>query len=147
MQYLRKGHGGLPAFRRLIGKPILSDVKLQDVVFASGRNDCGNPQSVRWRASVTPVSVLGDEAVILEKHDLKSVRLGLLQMIEAGAASVLEQMLPEYGPPPLVGLSIHFARIRGYNKIPTPAARSSGDLGRPLRGPFVVSFGEDVVKR
>lgn len=62
----------MPAFRRLIGKPILSDVRLQDVVFAEGRSgNQKNAGAVRIRASTTPVSVLGDAAVRDERKDMQ----------------------------------------------------------------------------
>ena len=38
VQFLRKCRCGLPAFRRLVGRPILRDAKLQDVVFAGGQD-------------------------------------------------------------------------------------------------------------
>lgn len=38
VQFLRNRRGGLPAFRRLVGRPILRDVRLQDVVFAGGQD-------------------------------------------------------------------------------------------------------------
>lgn len=40
----------------------------------------------------------------MEKADLEALRLGLLQMVEAGALPKLQTEIPEYGPPPLIGL-------------------------------------------
>ena len=102
-QYLRRGFGGLPAFRRLIGKPILFDLHMQDVVFATGHVD-RNPGAIKFRSSVTPVSILRNEAVKLEKSDLRELRVGLLKMIQAGAAPCLEDLLPEFAPPSIQDL-------------------------------------------
>ena len=70
---MRTGRNGLTAFRRLIGKPILKDVVLQDVVFAGGRWDCLDAQAASDRASVARVKDLGAAAKKLERQDLKSV--------------------------------------------------------------------------
>ena len=77
MQHLRRGTGGLPAFRRLLGRPILREVKLQDVVFAEGRGTCTNAQAAAARASVQKLSQLDRREKQLEKQDLDSVRIGL----------------------------------------------------------------------
>lgn len=102
---MRRGHGGLPAFRRLIAKQILKKVHLQDVVFAHRHPECTSSKAAATRASLSRVSILGKIAVKLEKLDLIAVREGLLKMVEAGAAPELEALLPEYGPMPLLGLS------------------------------------------
>ena len=73
---MRTGRTDLTAFRRLIGKPILKDVVLQDVVFAGGRWDCLDAQAASDRASVARVKDLGAAAKKLERQDLKSVRKG-----------------------------------------------------------------------
>ena len=70
---MRTGRNGLTAFRRLIGKPILKDVVLQDVVFAGGRWDCLDTQAASDRSSVARVKDLGAAAKKLERQDLKSV--------------------------------------------------------------------------
>ena len=80
MQHLQRGTGGLPAFRRLLGRPILSDIKLQDVVFAGGRGSCTNAQAAAARASVEKLSQLDRQAKQAEKQDLNSVRIGLVQV-------------------------------------------------------------------
>ena len=81
----------------------MRDTRLQDVVFASALTAVICPKATAFRAGVTPVSVLGDEAIKLEKQDLEAVRQGLLRMIEAGAAPPLDTVMTGYGPPPLIG--------------------------------------------
>lgn len=77
MQYLRTGSSGLPAFRRLIGRKILQDVKTQDVVFADGREMCEDSYAALWRASINKLSGLTKRERTLEKQDLRAVRKGL----------------------------------------------------------------------
>ena len=52
MQYFRTGRRGLAMFRQLIGRPILKEPLLQDVVFASGRGECTDANAAADRASV-----------------------------------------------------------------------------------------------
>ena len=66
--------GGLPAFRRLIGRPILSDVFLQDVIFVDGREV--DSLATAKRASVTKLTDLGEADRLQEKADLKDLREG-----------------------------------------------------------------------
>ena len=72
MQYLRTRRRGLPAFRRLLGQPILKDVLLQDVVFAGGRGECVNAHAAADRAWAENLSDLGAAEKKLEKLDLQS---------------------------------------------------------------------------
>ena len=76
MQYLRTGRRGLAAFRRLLGRPILKNILLQDVVFASGRDECVDAHAAADRASVRKLSDLDATAKKLEKLDLRAVRKG-----------------------------------------------------------------------
>ena len=76
MQYLRTGRRGIGAFRRLLGRPILQNVWLQDVVFASGRGECLDADAAARRASVQKLSDLSASEKKLEKIDLKAVRKG-----------------------------------------------------------------------
>lgn len=77
MQYLRTGRRGLAAFRRLLGRPILQNIQLQDVVFASGCCDeCVDAHAAADRASVNKLSDLNAVEKKLEKLDLKAVRKG-----------------------------------------------------------------------
>lgn len=85
----------------------MKKIHLQDVVFAAGRDWVGddNPKAAAFRASITPVSILGDEAVMLEKMDLQEVRNGLIKMFVAGAFPFLDDDLGEwFAPPSLTGL-------------------------------------------
>lgn len=76
-QFLRKQRGGLPAFRRLIGRPILCDVRLQDVVFAEGHGDKIDSFGASDRARIQLCN-LEKRDKILQKQDLLSVREGRL---------------------------------------------------------------------
>ena len=76
LQYLRRGSGGLSAFRRLIARPILRDVRIQDVVFAGGRELCVNSDAAAGRALVEKLSLLNKHEKKLEKQDVKAVRAG-----------------------------------------------------------------------
>ena len=67
----------MPAFRRLIGRKILQDVKTQDVVFADGREMCKDAHAALRRASVDKLSELTKRERTLEKQDLRAVREGL----------------------------------------------------------------------
>jgi hypothetical protein len=76
-QFLRRGHGGTAAFRRLIARPILKDIRLQDVVYAGGYpQHCEDAQQAATRAITDQLSSLGAQGKVLEKHDLQSVRRG-----------------------------------------------------------------------
>ena len=75
-QYIRSRHRGLPAFRRLLGRPILQNIKLQDVVFAAGRGECVDALSAVDRACTTNTSDLDAKEKQLQKRELQSVRKG-----------------------------------------------------------------------
>ena len=76
LQYLRNKRRGLPAFRRLIGKPILQDVRLQDVVFAGGDGKCVQANAAADRACASRLSDLSLSEKKLEKHEQEAVRKG-----------------------------------------------------------------------
>ena len=75
-QYLRTKRRGLPAFRRMIAKPILKDIKLQDVVFANGAGDNINSHGASTRALTTKLSDLDVHEKQLERIEIASVRQG-----------------------------------------------------------------------
>ena len=75
-QYLRNKSRGLPAFRRLLGKPILQDLLLQDVVFAGGAGDSINGLEAADRAFAQKLSELTKEEKKAEKQDIQAVRKG-----------------------------------------------------------------------
>ena len=75
-QFLKTQRRGLPAFRRLLGRPILQDVLLQDVVFAGGHNERVESHAAANRARVKKLSELNEHGKRMEKEDLKSVRKG-----------------------------------------------------------------------
>lgn len=75
-QYIRSRRRGLPAFRRLLGRPILQNIKLQDVVFAAGRGECVDALSAADRASASNTSDLDAKEKQLQKRELQSVREG-----------------------------------------------------------------------
>ena len=76
-QFLRRGHGGTAAFRRLIARPLLKDIRLQDVVYAKQYpHHCTDSHSAASRARTSKLSDLGPQDKILEKKDLQSVRQG-----------------------------------------------------------------------
>ena len=66
----------MPAFRRLLGKPILKDIQLQDVVFAGGDGDCVNPDEAADRARTEKLSDLTKSEKVLEKQELEATRKG-----------------------------------------------------------------------
>ena len=78
IQFLRKKRGGLPAFRRLLGKPILQDVRLQDVVFASKINDAVIDASDIATRTRVPLKELGRSGRTAERKDLCLLRDGVL---------------------------------------------------------------------
>ena len=73
IQFLRKRRGGLPAFRRLLGKTILHDVRLQDVVFASEINGKVIDAS---EIATLPLKELDRAGKIAERKDLSLLRDG-----------------------------------------------------------------------
>ena len=75
-QYIRSRSRGLPEFRRLLGKPILKDIKLQDVVFAAGRGECVDALGAADRACANNTSDLDSKEKHLQKRELQSVREG-----------------------------------------------------------------------
>lgn len=68
----------MSAFRRLIGKPILQDVRMQDVVFAGGRGLSLDADAASGRACVDRLADLNKIEKALEKNDLRAVREGLV---------------------------------------------------------------------
>ena len=76
MQYLRNKRRGLPSFRRILGKPILKDVRLQDVVFAGRDEEFVQTKEAADRASVSRLSDLSLSEKKEEKRDVQSVRKG-----------------------------------------------------------------------
>ena len=76
IQFLRKRRGGLPAFRRLLGKTILHDVRLQDVVFASEINGKVIDASEIATRSRVPLKELDRAGKIAERKDLSLLRDG-----------------------------------------------------------------------
>ena len=74
LQYLRHGSRGLPDFRRLIAKPMLRDVRMQDVVFAGGRALCKDADAAAGRALVEKLTCLSKEERKKERQDVKAVR-------------------------------------------------------------------------
>ena len=75
-QYLRTKRRGLPAFRKMIAKPILQDIGLQDVVFANGAGDNVNAYGAADRALATKISDLDVHEKQLERQEIASVRAG-----------------------------------------------------------------------
>ena len=74
---MRRGHGGTAAFRRLIARPILKDIRLQDVVYAKEYpHHCTDARAAASRSRTAKLSNLGPQDKILEKKDLQSVRQG-----------------------------------------------------------------------
>ena len=105
MQYITRGFGGLPAFRRLVGRPILQDVRMQDVVFAEGRGACTSPHAAAIRTNVNNLMILDDfGAREDEKQDLRCVREGIVKMVQSGAIPELEKLIPFFAPTPLKDL-------------------------------------------
>ena len=103
---MQHGRGGLPAFRRLVGRPILQNVGLQDVVFAGGRGECIDARAAAYRAGVSKLAELTEDDKKQERCDLRALRTGLLMMVRHGAAPDLASQLPnEFGPPPLQNLT------------------------------------------
>ena len=76
LQYLRTKTRGLPAFRRLLGQPILKEKQYQDVVFAGGDGDGINADGAADRACAAKVSDLTRDEKVLEKIELQAVRKG-----------------------------------------------------------------------
>ena len=76
IQYLLNKRRGLPAFRRMLGKPILKDVRLQDVVFAGGHGDDVHANEAADRAWASKLSDLDAAEKALEKLDMEAVRKG-----------------------------------------------------------------------
>lgn len=85
LQYLRTKRCGLPAFRRLLGKPILKDVYLQDVVFAGADGGCVNPVETADRACAAKVGDLTKAEKVLEKQELQFVRKGCEPVVDKSA--------------------------------------------------------------
>ena len=69
---------------RLLGRPILSDVALQDVLFTRGRDEDMNASMVAVRETVPRLNDLGNDGRKQEKQDLRALREGLLRMTIAG---------------------------------------------------------------
>ena len=73
-QYIRSGgRRGLPAFRRLLGRPILRNIQLQDVVFAAGRGECVDALAAADRTCASNTSELDAKEKQLQKRELQSV--------------------------------------------------------------------------
>ena len=77
-QYLKTRRRGLPAFRRLLGRPILQNIALQDVVFAGDSGEFVDAVSAADRACAKKTSDLDATEKQLQKYEMESVREGVM---------------------------------------------------------------------